>query len=69
LKVLFWVLQVVQKAHNAFQSGRTRDIEFRRKALQQLLKMYEEHTAEMLDVLHKDLRKVSFCVFFLAIFY
>ncbi|XP_059471477.1 aldehyde dehydrogenase family 3 member B1-like isoform X2 [Neocloeon triangulifer] len=48
---------VVQRAHNAFQSGRTRDVEFRRRTLKQMLRMYEENTNEMLEVLNKDLRK------------
>jgi acyl-CoA reductase-like NAD-dependent aldehyde dehydrogenase len=49
----------VQRARDAFESGRTRSIDFREKQLKQLLRMYEENTTEMIEALAKDLRKVS----------
>lgn len=49
----------MQRARDAFESGRTRSIDFREKQLKQLLRMYEENTTEMIEALAKDLRKVS----------
>jgi acyl-CoA reductase-like NAD-dependent aldehyde dehydrogenase len=49
----------VQRARDAFETGRTRSIDFREVQLKQLLKMYEENTTEMIEALAKDLRKVS----------
>jgi len=51
--------QVVQTARDAFETGRTRSIDFREKQLKQLLLMYEENTTEMIEALAKDLRKVN----------
>ncbi|PNF42206.1 Aldehyde dehydrogenase, dimeric NADP-preferring [Cryptotermes secundus] len=48
---------VVQRARDAFEAGRTRSIDFREKQLKQLLRMYEENTTEMIEALAKDLRK------------
>ncbi|PSN49680.1 Aldehyde dehydrogenase [Blattella germanica] len=48
---------IVQRARDVFESGRTRSIEFRRKQLQQMMKMYEENTTEMVEALAKDIRK------------
>lgn len=53
------VAQVVQRARDAFEAGRTRSIDFREQQLRQLLQMYEENTTEMVEALAKDLRKVS----------
>ncbi|KAF4526148.1 hypothetical protein B566_EDAN012459 [Ephemera danica] len=50
---------VVQRARTAFLSGKTRDVEFRRKTLQQMLKMYEENGTEMVAALGKDIRKAK----------
>jgi acyl-CoA reductase-like NAD-dependent aldehyde dehydrogenase len=52
-------VQVVQRARDAFEAGRTRSIDFREQQLQQLLRMYEENTTEMVEALAKDLRKVG----------
>jgi aldehyde dehydrogenase (NAD+) len=49
----------VQTARDAFETGRTRSIDFREKQLKQLLRMYEENTTEMIEALAKDLRKVT----------
>jgi acyl-CoA reductase-like NAD-dependent aldehyde dehydrogenase len=48
--------EVMNRAHNAFNSGKTRDIDFRRKQLQALLQMYEENRDEMAAALAADLR-------------
>ena len=48
---------VVEKAHVAFASGRTRDVNFREKQLESLLKMYEDNANEMAEVLAQDLRR------------
>ncbi|XP_058830515.1 aldehyde dehydrogenase, dimeric NADP-preferring-like isoform X3 [Topomyia yanbarensis] len=48
---------VVQQLHTTFASGKTRNVEFREKQLKNLLRMYEENSAEMVRVLAADLRK------------
>ncbi len=47
----------MQKARAAFASGKTRDVNFRVKQLENLLRMYEENEADMITALYKDLRK------------
>lgn len=49
--------QAVHKARDAFNRGVTKPIEWRRKQLQSLLRMYEENRNAMIDALHKDLRR------------
>lgn len=46
----------MNRAFNAFQSGKTRDVDFRRKQLQALLRLYEENRDEMAAALAADLR-------------
>ncbi|XP_021699431.1 aldehyde dehydrogenase, dimeric NADP-preferring isoform X7 [Aedes aegypti] len=48
---------VVQQLHTTFASGKTRDVDFREQQLKNLLRMYEENSAEMVNVLAADLRK------------
>lgn len=48
---------VVQQLHTTFASGKTRNVDFREKQLKNLLRMYEENSAEMVQVLGADLRK------------
>jgi len=48
---------VLQRANAAFLSGKTRNLEFRRKQLEGLWKMYEECENEMIECLAKDLRR------------
>ncbi|XP_065082793.1 aldehyde dehydrogenase family 3 member B1-like isoform X1 [Ochlerotatus camptorhynchus] len=48
---------VVQQLHTTFASGKTRNVEFREKQLKNMLRMYEENSAEMVNVLAADLRK------------
>ncbi|XP_071547048.1 aldehyde dehydrogenase, dimeric NADP-preferring-like isoform X2 [Panulirus ornatus] len=49
--------QVVNKAREAFLSGKTRDVEFRRKQLKALKRMYEENETAFCTALAKDLNK------------
>jgi len=51
---------VLQKARDAFASGKTRDVDFRLRQLNGLLRMYEENEAEMVTALYKDLRKPKY---------
>lgn len=48
---------IVQQLHNTFSGGKTRDVSFREKQLQNLLRMYEENHVEMARALADDLRK------------
>lgn len=48
---------IVQRAHTAFNSGKTRNLDFREKNLRALLRMYEENEEEMCKALATDLRK------------
>lgn len=48
---------MVQRARNAFNSGRTKSIDFRRKQLMNLKRMYEENTTDLINVLAMDLHK------------
>ncbi|KAK7861769.1 hypothetical protein R5R35_010788 [Gryllus longicercus] len=49
--------EIIQKARDAFQSGRTRDVTFREQQLKKLLRLYEENTDAMIAALAADLRK------------
>jgi len=49
--------EIVQKARNAFLAGKTRNIDFRIRQLQNLLRMYEENGPQLIEALYKDLRK------------
>lgn len=59
----FFILQIVQRAKTAFQSGKTKPYEFRYKQLKQLLRLYEENVSDISEVLANDLRKVCICIF------
>lgn len=48
---------MVDRVTTAFQSGKTRPIEFREKQLKNLLRMYTENQSKMIEALAKDLRK------------
>lgn len=50
---------VLNRASSAFLSGKTRDIDFRRKQLKGLLRMYEENRDEMAAALEADLRYLN----------
>lgn len=47
---------VMSRARQAFESGKTRDIDFRRKQLKALLRLYEENKEGMAAALAADLR-------------
>lgn len=47
----------MQKAYAAFNSGRTKNLEYREDQLKQLMKMYEDNYDEMIRVLAADLRR------------
>jgi acyl-CoA reductase-like NAD-dependent aldehyde dehydrogenase len=51
---------LMSRAATAFQSGKTKDVNFRRKQLKALLRLYEENKEEMARVLAADLRFVKF---------
>ncbi|XP_062129537.1 aldehyde dehydrogenase, dimeric NADP-preferring isoform X4 [Drosophila sulfurigaster albostrigata] len=47
----------LQRARLAFASGKTRNVSFRRKQLENLLRCYEEHENEIISALEADLRR------------
>ncbi|XP_026321136.1 aldehyde dehydrogenase, dimeric NADP-preferring isoform X1 [Hyposmocoma kahamanoa] len=49
--------ETVQKAHDAFNRGVTKPMEWRRKQLKSMLRMYEENQDAMVEALRKDLRR------------
>lgn len=49
--------EYVHVARLAFNTGRTRDLKYRKEQLGKLLKMYEETAEDMAAALYKDLRK------------
>lgn len=49
--------EVVSQARKSFQSGRTAPLAFRKQQLQNLMRLYEENTQEMIDALREDLHK------------
>ncbi|KAJ0174245.1 hypothetical protein K1T71_010391 [Dendrolimus kikuchii] len=49
--------EVVQRARDTFNRGVTKPIEWRRKQLQNLLRMYEENRNAMAEALRKDLNR------------
>ncbi|XP_023953561.2 aldehyde dehydrogenase, dimeric NADP-preferring isoform X2 [Bicyclus anynana] len=49
--------EVVQKARDTFNSGTTKPLEWRKRQLKNLQRMYEECRGEMIDALVKDLRR------------
>lgn len=48
---------ILQRCRTAFASGKTRDVSFRKKQLENLLRMYDDHENEMLSALDADLRR------------
>ncbi|XP_042870802.1 aldehyde dehydrogenase, dimeric NADP-preferring-like isoform X4 [Penaeus japonicus] len=57
LQIMGSYAEVVQQAREAFHSGRTRDVEFRKKQLKALKRMYEENESVFCSALAKDLHK------------
>ncbi|XP_058987143.1 aldehyde dehydrogenase, dimeric NADP-preferring isoform X2 [Musca domestica] len=48
---------ILQRCRTAFANGKTRDLSFRKKQLENLLRMYEEHENDMINALDADLRR------------
>lgn len=48
---------VMDRARAAFDSGKTKNVSFRRKQLESLMRLYEENRDEMAAVLAADLRR------------
>lgn len=48
--------EVMQQMRNTFKSGKTKDVKFRRRQLEALMRMYEETEDQMIEALAKDLR-------------
>ncbi|XP_037069044.1 aldehyde dehydrogenase family 3 member B1-like isoform X1 [Pollicipes pollicipes] len=51
---------LVRETREAYNSGLTRDVEFRKQNLRGLLRFYDENKEQLIEVLHKDLRKHAF---------
>lgn len=49
--------EVLSGLRKAFSSGKTKSIEWRKRQLKGLMRMYEENEALFEDALHKDLHK------------
>lgn len=49
----------MQKARDAFATGKTLSYEFRSKQLKNFLRMFEENETDLISALEADLRKVS----------
>lgn len=56
-------LQQLAEQRSFFNSGATRSFAFRKKALKELARSIRAHEAELLEALHKDLRKPPFEAF------
>jgi len=52
--------QAIKEAKEAFRTGRTKDVRFRKKQLRQLLKLLEERKDEICQALKDDLNKPAF---------
>lgn len=48
---------VMHRANSAFQSGRTKNITFRRRQLEALMRLYQENKDEIVAVLAADLHR------------
>ncbi|XP_068725060.1 aldehyde dehydrogenase, dimeric NADP-preferring-like [Montipora capricornis] len=51
------IAEAYKKIKDAFKSGKTRDVEFRRRQLRKLLMLMEENEDEICEALAKDMRK------------
>jgi len=63
---LILINQIFQKVKNAFDSGVTRDVQFRKKQLTSLKQFMEDNHEAILDCLAKDLSKVPLFVNYLT---
>ena len=57
----FFVQATFKKLKDAFRTGKTRDVEFRRDQLRKLLRLMEENENAITEALAKDMHKVGTC--------
>ncbi len=51
---------IVEKQHNFFREGQSRDVDFRKKQLRKLKNIFQQHEQEIFDALHADFKKPVF---------
>lgn len=56
--LIIFFFQVIEKAKNAFASGKTKNKSFRKKQLTAMLKMIQENESAFIKALLQDLKKV-----------
>ena len=54
-----YIQLAVKKLRDTYRTGKTKDVEFRREQLRNLLRLMDENEEEILEAVHKDLRKVG----------
>lgn len=59
MSILMYIQLAVKKLRDTYRTGRTKDVEFRREQLRNLLRLMDENEEEILEAVHKDLRKVG----------
>lgn len=63
------ISEVVQRARNAFNSGKTRPLEFRTQQLEALGRMIKEREKDIVDALHADLNKNEWTAYYEEVVY
>lgn len=58
MSILMYIQLAVKKLRDTYRTGRTKDVEFRREQLRNLLRLMDENEEEILEAVHKDLHKV-----------
>jgi len=51
---------IIEKQHNFFREGQSRDVDFRKKQLRKLKNIFQQHEQEIFDALHADFKKPVF---------
>jgi len=51
---------IVEKQHNFFREGQSRDVDFRKEQLRKLKNIFQQHEQEIFDALHADFKKPVF---------
>ena len=59
MSILMYIQLAVKKLRDTYRTGKTKDVEFRREQLRNLLRLMDENEEEILEAVHKDLRKVG----------
>lgn len=59
MSILMYIQLAVKKLRDTYRTGRTKDVEFRREQLRNLLRLMDENEEEILEAVHKDLHKVG----------